>query len=61
MTKRALNKPVRRLLEGDQIPSSPQASTKIHTLPTETVVGLAEANPRHIPGYTGFVPATRET
>ena len=60
MTKRALNKPVRELLVGDQIPASPQATHDIHSVPMDTVVGLAEAAPRHVPGYTGFVPDTRE-
>ena len=45
---------------GDQIPPSPQATHEVQAVPTDTVVGLAEAAPRHVPGYTGFVPNTRE-
>ena len=60
MTVRALNNPVEQLLVGDQIPPSPQATHEVQAVPTDTVVGLAEAAPRHVPGYTGFVPNTRE-
>jgi len=61
MTRRAMNKPVHELLVGDQIPPSPQATHKISCVPKQTVASMAEAAPRHVPGYTGFVPNTRES
>lgn len=63
MTRRAFDTDYREHVCTSPIPSAPQANRKVkHQMPPNSFMSnrLRKEGPKHVPGYTGHVPGTRQ-